>query len=87
VRYAEVIKPACAIATAGRPDFCILAFITGETTRTITVEKSGDYSVSITNFRCENEAKTTTLNFVNCDPHLTMPNVFTPDGDDKNPVF
>jgi gliding motility-associated-like protein len=60
---------------------------TGETTRTITAEKSGDYSVSITNFRCENEAKTTTLNFVNCDPHLTMPNVFTPDGDSKNPVF
>jgi gliding motility-associated-like protein len=60
---------------------------TGDTTSTIDVDHSGQYTVSITNFDCKAEDQVIDVSFIDCEPHLEMPNVFTPNGDTKNAVF
>jgi gliding motility-associated-like protein len=59
---------------------------TGETTRTIQVDKPGKYWVKITN-RCSSTADTANLVFIRQDVSAFIPNVFTPNGDGYNDRF
>jgi gliding motility-associated-like protein len=60
---------------------------TGDTTRFIDVAQSGEYAVSIINYQCKNDLQPITVDFADCEVRMEMPNVFTPNGDDKNEVF
>jgi gliding motility-associated-like protein len=59
---------------------------TGETSRTIQVDKPGKYWVEITN-RCSSTADTANLVFIREDVGAFIPNVFTPNGDGYNDRF
>ncbi|SHG77943.1 gliding motility-associated C-terminal domain-containing protein [Chryseolinea serpens] len=59
---------------------------TGETSSSIAVIQSGEYSITVTSGTCE-LYDTASVEFIDCNPHLVMPNVFTPNGDPYNDLF
>lgn len=59
---------------------------TGTTESSIVISESGTYSVFIKNHACESTASAT-VHFEDCDPRMTMPSIFTPNGDSYNEVF
>jgi gliding motility-associated-like protein len=59
---------------------------TGERTRDITVLETGNYSVEVTNYSCAS-TDDVMVNFNDCEAKLDMPNIFTPNDDQYNPIF
>lgn len=59
---------------------------TGSTESNITVNEPGIYSVVIKNYKCESH-DSTTIDYEDCETRLTMPNIFTPNEDQWNPLF
>jgi gliding motility-associated-like protein len=58
----------------------------GTTGQTLTVTEAGEYSVEISYYKCTSR-DSVNVSVEDCNFRLVMPNVFTPDGNDVNPLF
>jgi gliding motility-associated-like protein len=71
-------------AAAGK--FLEYQWNTGSDTSSVKVGEAGTYAVKIQQYTCTSE-DSVSLNFIDCEVRLDMPNVFTPNGDMFNEIF
>jgi len=73
---------------APQNDYYLYQWSTGAQTSSITVTQSGTYSVEISLAQCPGSASDAVeIEFIDCTVILDMPNFFSPNTDEFNPIF
>jgi len=74
------------LTASGAPALKYLWLSRNDTTRSITVDRAGDYPLRVTDVQgCTATASARVLNL--CEPRVNVPDAFTPDGDGVNDVL